>query len=84
MAEPIEALTAFLVVTHTTGQVDVHTSAFPMVNVQRQADLVDIETAVDRIGHEVNRQLIKQALMPESPKTPADLVAEALAKRAED
>ena len=79
--EPLEALTAFTVVMYPSGGVDVLTSDVPEVNMERKAELVDIENAVNQISREVNRLLMKQLLMPKAPKTTSDLVSDALAKR---
>lgn len=77
---PIEALTAFLVVMTPSGGIDVFTSTMPTINMQRRADLADIESAGQRLVSEAGRMLMRQALEPEE-KTTSAIVAEALSRR---
>jgi hypothetical protein len=79
----VDAITAFMVVLNKNGGVDVHVNNMPTLNIDRTADLVDIEAASARLVAESGRMLMLRAMAQPTDVTPAAVVAEALAKRVE-
>lgn len=77
----VEVTTAFTVVVDKSGMVTVHTRDFPLVTLQREASLVDIQAYSSFVVEEVNRALVLGALAPRDPAPASEAVAEALKKR---
>lgn len=80
----VDAVTAFMVILNNDGGLDVHTTKMPTVNVTRVADVADIEAAALRLAAEAGRILMQQALQGAPEPSPSAVVAEALAKRAQE
>jgi hypothetical protein len=80
---PLDVIAAFLVVLTKDGGVDLFTSDMPPVRAERAASLGDIESAAQRLVAESGRALLQRALQQAPEPKAADVVAEALAKRAE-
>jgi hypothetical protein len=77
-------LTAFYVVVDENGVVSVHGESIPSVVVKHTATLADVETYAAAASKMAGRVLQAQMLQPPVEPTPAQRVAEAFTKRAED
>lgn len=79
--DPVEAVTAFMVVVTPDGGLDVFTTSMPTVNMKRSATLADIEQAGMRLSVEAGRTMLLKSLQAEPETSPSQVVSEALSKR---
>lgn len=82
--EPIDVLTAFMVVVQKNGRVAVLTDSLPPMNLDHTADLFDVETYASQVGREAGRVLALRMATPAPEATPADRISEALSRRNEE
>lgn len=76
--------TAFAIVVDANGVVQVHTQQFPALQVQRVANLDDIEMYAQFVAASAQRAQMANLLNPPAEASAADRVADALAKRSQE
>ena len=84
MSEPIEVLTAFMLVVQKNGRVQILTEEFPAMTLDHPADLFDVETYASQAAREAARILSQRMNQPAPMITTADRIHEALSRRAEE
>lgn len=82
--EPLEVLTAFMIVVQKNGRVAVLTDNIPPMNLDHTADLFDVETYGAQVSREAGRVLAHRMSQPVVEPSPADRISEALSRRNEE
>ena len=82
--DPLEVVTAFMVIVQKDGNIGIATSAIPSLTVDREATLEDLERACQHVAASAGRAILVRSLVPQQPPAPSAVVADALRKRMEE